>query len=150
MLITSYSNLFSTPSTLPAPWKTNQQIPLTFNTNAINVRPYRYPHFQKQEIESQIQEMLNQWIIQPTSCAFSSSVLLVRKKYSTCRFCVDYRTLNAITIHDKFLIPAIDELLEKLYGIQCFTKLDMGSGYHKIRMHPDDIHKTIFHTHRCH
>lgn len=149
-LLQAYSHIFSEPKHLPPPRPTNHTIPLLSGTNPINVKPYRYPHFQKQEIEAQIREMLTQGIIRPSSSAFSSPVLLVRKKDGTWRFCVDYRALNTITVKDRFPIPAIDELLDELYGTKWFSKLDLRSGFHQIQMDPADVYETAFRTHQGH
>ncbi|GAU32095.1 hypothetical protein TSUD_292190 [Trifolium subterraneum] len=149
-LLTQFSSLFQNPTHLPPQRPVDHKITLTGASNPVNVRPYRYPHFQKQEIETQIRDMLNQGVIRLSTSAFSSPFLLVRKKDGTWRFCVDYRALNAITVKDRFPIPAIDELLDELYGTKWFSKLDLRSGYHQIRMASDDIHKTTFHTHQGH
>lgn len=149
-LLQRFEPLFSEPKSLPPPRSTDHHIPLLEGANPVNVRPYRYPHFQKQEIESQIKEMLSQGIIQHSSSAFSSPVLLVRKKDGTWRFCVDYRALNALTTKDRFPILAIEEPLDELYGTRWFSKLDLRSGFNQIRMHPGDISKTAFRTHQGH
>lgn len=107
--------------------------------------PYQHPRHFKEEIENTIKELLSMGHIQPSSSPFASSVILV-KKDGTMRMCMDYRTLNKKTIKNKYPIPRIDELLDELNGA-VFSKIDLRSGYHQIRVQEEHIHKIAF---RCH
>lgn len=149
-ILEQYSTVFDTPTSLPPSRPVDHSIPLFPESQPFKLKPYRYPHSQKTEIERQTDEMLATGVIQNSSSPYASPVLLVKKKDGSWRFCVDYRNLNAITIKDKFPIPNIDELLDELFGAKYFSKLDLRSGYHQIRVQTQDIPKTVFQTHHGH
>lgn len=145
-LLNSYPTIFIEPHGLPPKRPHDHHIPLLPNTPPVNVKPYRYPHSQKEAMTTIIHDMLHDGIIVPSTSPYSSPVLLVRKKDGSWRFCVDYRALNAVTICDRFPIPTIDELFDELGSASLFSKTDLRSGYHQIRVVPEDTHKTTFRT----
>jgi hypothetical protein len=142
-LLSKYQPVFSTPQGLPP----SRGVPLVPGSLPPNIHPYRHPFAQKNEIEKMIQELLTVGVIRPSMSPSSSPVVMVLKKEGSWRMCPNFRALNKLTIKDKFPIPVIDDLLDELSGAQFFTKLDLRSGYHQIRMKEADIPKISFRTH---
>ena len=145
-LLIKYHSLFQQPSTLPPPRQHDHYINLIPSSKPINVHPYRYPHFQKTEIEKHVTALLDSGLIQPNRSPFSSPVLLVKKKDGTWRMCIDYRALNSITVRDRFPLPTIEELLDELGSASWFSKLDLRQGFHQILMAEKYTENSFSHT----
>jgi hypothetical protein len=147
LLLTEFEDIFASPAGLPPPQARDHRIHLLPDTAPVAVRPYRYPLLHKDELERQCHQLEQQGLIRHTTSAFSAPVLLVKKGDGTWCLCVDYWALNERRVKNKFPIPVIENLLDELRGAKFFTKLDLRSGYHQVRMHPADIEKTAFRTH---
>ncbi|KAK8936216.1 hypothetical protein KSP39_PZI014037 [Platanthera zijinensis] len=149
-VLQAFPDIFTGQLLFPPRRQQDHRICLLPGAAPVVVRPYRYPYLQKDEIERQCDLLLQHGLIRRSVSPFSSPVLLVHKKDNTWRMCVDYRALNAITVKDKFPIPVVEELLDELHGACYFTKLDLSSGYHQVRMAESDVEKTAFRTHHGH
>src|SRR6185369_977033 len=98
------------------------------------------------ELKKQLQELLDKGYIRPSTSSWGCPVLFVKKKDQSLRLCVDYRLLNAVTVKNKYPIPRIDILFDQLFGAKVFSKIDLRSGYHQIKIRAEDIPKTAFST----
>ena len=135
------------PSGLPPDRGTGHTIP-TGTHPPVHRHMYKMSPKEKKCAEDMVDELLQKGWIRPSSSPYSSPILFVQKKDGSLRMCVDYRALNQQTIKDRYPLPRIDDLLDKLLGAQVFTSLDLQSGYHQIRISEDDIPKTAFITHQ--
>jgi hypothetical protein len=149
-VVAQYHILFQDPKQLPPSRVYDHAVALQPGAVPVNCRPYKYSPQHKTEIERQVKELLQASLIEHSTSPFASPVLLVQNKDGSWYFCVDYRRLNAITIKNKFSMPIIEEILDELAGAKYFTKLDMRTGYHQVRMKERDEFKTAFKTHHGH
>jgi hypothetical protein len=121
-------------------------IELKLGTAPISRRSYRMPPNKLVELKTQLQDLLEKGFIRPSSSSWGCPAIFVKKKDQTLRMCVDYRPLNEVTIKNKYPLPRIDILFDQLTGARVFSKIDLRSGYHQIRIRPKDIPKTAFTT----
>ena len=98
------------------------------------------------EFKLQLQELLEKGFIRTSVSPWGAPVIFVKKKDGTLRLCIDYRQLNMLTVKNKYLLPRIDDLFDQLKGASVFSKIDVRSGYHELRIKDVDVHKTEFRT----
>lgn len=150
-IISEFSDIFFTESdSLTFSNHTKHRIPTTTDT-PIHTKTYRFPQIHESEVKTQVKEMLNQGIIQPSTSPWSSPIWVVPKKLDASgkqkwRLVIDYRKLNEVTVGDSYPLPNITDILDKLGHSQYFTTLDLASGFHQLEVQPQDIPKTAFNT----
>ena len=111
-----------------------------------SITPYIMAPLELKEFKLQLQELLEKGFIRPSVSPWGAPMLFVKKKDGTLRLCIDYRQLNKLTVKNKYLLPGIDDLFDQLKGSSIFSKIDLRSGYHQLRIKDANVHKTTFRT----
>ncbi|GKF11141.1 putative reverse transcriptase domain-containing protein [Tanacetum coccineum] len=131
---------------LPPIRKVEFQIDLIPGTAPIARAPYRLALSEMQELSNQLQELSDRGFIRPSTSPWGAPVLFVKKKDRSFRMCIDYQELNKLTIKNRYPLPRIDDLFDQLQGLSVYSKIDLRSGYHQLRVRDEDIPKTTFRT----
>ena len=112
----------------------------------ISKSPYRMAPTELKELKEQLEDLMKKEFIRPSISPWGAPVLFVWKKDGTLRLCIDYRELNRITIKNKYPLPRIEDLFDQLSGAMVFSKIDLRSGYHQLKIKREDISKIVFRT----
>jgi len=147
-LLADYADVFPAdlPKRVPPERDVDHRIELVPGSTPPSRPTYRMSPRELDELKRQLDDLISKGLIRPSKSAYGAPVLLTKKKDGTWRFCVDYRALNAITIKNKYPLPRIDELFDRLQGAKYFSKIDLRSGYWQIKVWPEDVPKTAFRT----
>ncbi|GJU05352.1 putative reverse transcriptase domain-containing protein [Tanacetum coccineum] len=131
---------------LPPARQVEFQIDLVPGAAPVAQAPYRLAPAEMQELSTQLQELSEKGFIRPSSSPWGAPVLFVKKKDGSFRMCIDYRKLNKLTVNNRYQLLRIDDLFDQLQGSRVYSKIDLRSGYHQLRVHEEDIPKTTFRT----
>ncbi|GJT12910.1 hypothetical protein Tco_0859952 [Tanacetum coccineum] len=131
---------------LPPARQVEFQIDLVPGAAPVARAPYRLAPAEMQELSTQLQELSDRGFIRPSSSPWGAPVLFVKKKDGSFRMCIDYRELNKLTVKNRYPLPRIDDLFDQLQGSRVYSKIDLRSGYHQLRVREEDISKTAFRT----
>ena len=121
-------------------------IELHAGTSPISMTPHSMAPVELQELRVQLQELLDKGFIRLSTSPWGARVLFAKKKDKTLRLCIDYRQLNRVTIKNRYPFPRIDDLFDQLRGARVYSKIDLHTGYHHLRVRDTDILKTTFRT----
>ncbi|GJT11640.1 putative reverse transcriptase domain-containing protein [Tanacetum coccineum] len=131
---------------LPPVRQVEFQIDLIPGATPVTRTPYRLAPLKMKELSNQLQELTDRGFIQPSTSPWGAPILFVKKKDGSFRMCIDYRELNKLTIKNRYPLPRIDDLFDQLQGSSVYSKIDLRSGYHQLRVREEDIPKTAFRT----
>ncbi|GJU11231.1 putative reverse transcriptase domain-containing protein [Tanacetum coccineum] len=131
---------------LPPVRQVEFQIDLIPGATPVARAPYRLAPSEMQELSNQLQELSDRGFIRPSTSPWGAPVLFVKKKDGSFRMCIDYRELNKLTVKNRYPLPRIDDLFDQLQGSSVYSKIDLRSGYHQLRVRDEDIPKTAFRT----
>jgi hypothetical protein len=121
-------------------------IDLLPGTAPISKRPYRMSVEELKELKKQLTDLQEAGYIRPSSSPWGAPVLFVQKKDGSQRMCVDYRSLNGVTMKNKYSLARMEDLFDRMRDARVFSKIDLRSGYHQMKIRPSDIPKTDFST----
>ncbi|GJV67057.1 putative reverse transcriptase domain-containing protein [Tanacetum coccineum] len=122
------------------------QIDLTPGAAPVARAPYRLAPSEMKELSEQLQELSDKGFIRPSSSPWGAPVLFVKKKDGSFRMCIDYRELNKLAVKNRYPLPRIDDLFDQLQGSSIYSKIDLRSGYHQLKVREQDIPKTAIQT----
>ncbi|GKB26269.1 putative reverse transcriptase domain-containing protein [Tanacetum coccineum] len=147
VVVRDFPEVFSDDlSGLPPVREIEFRIELILGVVPVANSPYRLEPSELEELLGQLKELHDKGFIQPRSSPRKAPVLFVKKKDGSFRMCIDYRELNKLNVKNRYPLPRIDDLFDQLQGSQFFSRIDLRSGYHQLRVHEDDIPKTTFRT----
>lgn len=121
-------------------------IDLVPGTRSVSMEPYKMSASESDELKTQLEDLLEKKFVRPNVSPWGALVLLVKKKDGSIRLCDTYRQLNKVTVQNKYPLPRIDDLMDQLVGACVFNKIDLRSGYHKIKVKDENIPKILFRT----
>ena len=133
-------------ASLPPDIEVEFTIDLISGTEPVSIPLYRMAPVELRELKAQLEELLSKGFIRPSISPWGAPVLFVKNKDGSLRLCIDYRQLNRVTIRNQYPLPRIDELFDQLQGSRVYSKIDLRSGYHQLRVQKSDVTKTTFRT----
>ena len=143
-VVREFPGVFPDELSMPPEREVDCEIEVVPGTGPISKAPHRMAPAELKELKSQLQDLLDKGFVRPSVSPWGSPVLFVKKKDGSMRLCIDYRELNKVTVKNRYPLPRIDDLFDQLQGSQVFSRIDLRTGYHQVRIRPSDVEKTAF------